>query len=102
MYRQGDVLLVRTDEPVPESATAVDRDGRGLVLAHGEATGHAHRIASVLATLYVMDKAYRLLHVEEPTELVHEEHGTIPLDPGMYRVFRQREYTPEGIRNVAD
>jgi hypothetical protein len=31
-------------------------------------------------------------------EIVHDEHGTIELNRGVYRVWRQREYdpTPEG------
>lgn len=34
--------------------------------------------------------------------IVHEEHGPITLTTGLYRVVRQREYTPTAIRNVAD
>jgi hypothetical protein len=34
--------------------------------------------------------------------LVHDEHGTIELAPGDYRVTRQREYAPEVNRWVGD
>jgi hypothetical protein len=27
--------------------------------------------------------------------LVHEEHASIELDPGVYEVIRQREYDPD-------
>jgi hypothetical protein len=40
--------------------------------------------------------------VSAPAEVIHEEHATIALEPGKYVVRRQREYTPEAIRNVAD
>jgi hypothetical protein len=31
----------------------------------------------------------------QPVSLKHEEHSTIPLAPGLYRVRRQREWTDE-------
>ena len=34
--------------------------------------------------------------------LKHDEHSTIELPQGNYRVTRQREYSPTAIRNVAD
>jgi len=34
--------------------------------------------------------------------VVHEEHGPISLEPGTYRVWIQREYSPEAIRRVLD
>jgi hypothetical protein len=40
--------------------------------------------------------------VPQTTQVVHEEHGPITLDPGMWRVVRQREYHPEAIRTVMD
>jgi hypothetical protein len=35
-------------------------------------------------------------------QVVHQEHATIELPAGNYRAIRQREYSPEAIRNVAD
>ena len=43
MYRQGDVLLAPIPA-LPVDAVSVPRKGR-IVLAEGEATGHAHAIA---------------------------------------------------------
>ena len=103
MYRQGDVLLVATDQ-VPQGPE-VPRDGRGrIVLAYGEVTGHAHAIADSEATLYGATLADRFLEVlaEGGVTLSHEEHGPIRLPLGTYRVVRQREWTPEGARWVAD
>ena len=100
MYRQGDVLITRVAK-IP--ARAIKRENRGaVVLAEGEVTGHAHRIeAPEIAELYDSDRGVYLT-VERATRLVHEEHGAIVLEPGAYRVARQREYTPDSIRNVAD
>ena len=32
------------------------------------------------------------MEVVDPTTLTHEEHATIDLTPGTYKVLRQREY----------
>jgi hypothetical protein len=47
------------------------------------------------ATLYVA--------VDAPTvPWEHQEHATIAVPAGNYRVIRQREYSPERIRRVED
>ncbi|GIH73804.1 hypothetical protein [Planobispora longispora] len=108
MYRQGDILIV----PVPvdavplsvQAAPSVPRDARGrLVLALGEATGHAHAVAgpgTLVRSPHPMDPDY--LHVPSGGRLVHEEHAAISLPKGWYRVQRQREYVPGAFRVVAD
>ena len=95
-YRQGDVLLIqvrmhprsrRQLRPVPRSEDRV-------VLAYGEATGHAHVIDSPRAELLESRDGRTYLGLYEVSALTHEEHGPIRLDPGLYRVVRQREYAP--------
>jgi hypothetical protein len=100
-FRQGDVLLVQVTA-IPRTAT--QRRGKGrIVLAYGEVTGHAHAIADVEhVTAYEVNKAIAYLDVQMEAHLRHEEHAEIALPPGKYEVRRQREYTPEAIRNVAD
>lgn len=113
LFRQGDVGLQRVDS-IPTGATPAKVDGR-IVLAYGEVTGHAHAIyATDYAARNRIDKspvrhaklwdagAERFLQVIETTALHHEEHAKIVLEPGIYRVIQQREYSPEAIRNVAD
>lgn len=109
-YRQGDVLLVQVDA-VPADAASVAREKGRLVLAHGEATGHAHAIVDETAQLVTTEQLvsaeqaaelYLLVHGTSSVELVHEEHDAIAIPPGSYRVVRQREYSPEEIRRVAD
>ena len=44
----------------------------------------------------------RVITVDALSALVHEEHDTLALPAGTYSVIRQREYTPEGLRDVQD
>jgi hypothetical protein len=105
VFRQGDVLLVRIDD-IPTDATTCKVNG-DVILAYGEVTGHAHRIAPDKAMPFAKGgvwspTAERFIQALEGAELTHEEHATIALPPGNYRVIQQREYSPEEIRNVAD
>lgn len=107
MARQGDVLLVAYDGPVPAAAVVVERDAGRVVLAYGEMTGHAHALiapgARLLEWAVPGADSMRVLDVPATGAVVeHEEHGTITLDPGLWLVKRQREYAPEATRNVAD
>ncbi len=126
MVRQGDVLLVAVAGGLLNAKTK-RRDNGKVVLAYGEVTGHSHAIAEKTTKLTVLDDAHAMaeaarqllaevgltteirdedvvgvLEVPAPAELVHEEHGTIALDAPNYVVLRQREYSPEEIRSVAD
>lgn len=97
--RQGDVFLERIDA-LPEGAEK-QKDKKRIVLAWGEATGHAHAISVKHATRYQW-KDDVLVEVHRDTHLVHEEHGAIALAPGVYKKTQQRSYTPQGIVNVRD
>jgi len=102
--RQGDVF-VQQIAALPDGLTPKARDGGRVVLAYGEVTGHAHAIDSALAELFEDRDGTLYLRVQAgagAAQLVHEEHATIDLAPGCYRVTHQREYTPEAIRRVAD
>lgn len=102
IYRQGDVLIVRTDHST-DGFTEVLRENGRVVLAHGEATGHAHAIKTPDARLFMEDGGGRgLLHVPSGADVVHEEHKTIALPPGLYEVRRQREFDAGAVRRVAD
>ena len=106
MYRQGDVLVVPIEEselPTDLIPAPRDRSGR-LVLAYGEATGHAHVASGEGLRLLCLpdDLQSMFLHVKQHGRITHEEHGPIALPSGYYRVIRQREYVPGSIRPVAD
>lgn len=107
--RQGDVLLIRTEKPKEAMKLVPEESGR-VILAHGEMTGHAHALTKKSARLYETKQFVdRVLFVTRATVLMHEEHHqpenghVIDLPKGaVFRVRRQKEYTPEEIRNVAD
>ena len=101
MYRQGDVLIAAVKRV--DGLCEVERENGRIVLAHGEVTGYAHAIASMDAALFMDAKTLnRYLDVKAPVVLDHEEHTRIELPSGFYEVKRQREYRPEGLRQVAD
>ncbi|MCP2335685.1 hypothetical protein [Actinomadura rupiterrae] len=108
MYRQGDILIVPVSEDeVPRNLLGLPpaaRDGRGrMVLALGEATGHAHALNCEGTLLRDPDPlAPDYLHLPAGGRLGHEEHAAISLPQGWYRVVRQREYVPGAVRVVAD
>lgn len=99
IYRQGDVLIERvTDIP----ADAKRAKGK-IILAHGEATGHHHSIAETdPADWWKQEDGTQFVHARGQSTVTHQEHAPIVLPRGKYRVTRQREYSPEAIRNVAD
>jgi hypothetical protein len=98
MWRHGDVFIAPVDA-IPGNAVKKVH----CVLAEGEATGHSHRIAEVGAAELVEHegKLYLRVHAEQAT-VIHQEHRAITLPRGNYRVWQQREYTPEAIRTVVD
>jgi hypothetical protein len=104
MYRQGDVLIVPVSS-MPKKLEPIPRENGRVVLAHGEVTGHAHAIAAEGAALFRDPRLmaiFMAVGTDGPVKLEHEEHGTIEIPPGSYQIVRQREYSPEEIRNVAD
>jgi hypothetical protein len=115
LVRQGDVLLVPVDEQAPKGELVKWQAGR-LVLAEGEATGHAHAIRARQTRLVRHARPTGVVHrwhgarteqrlvlvVERPALLEHEEHDPIRVLPGVYEVRRQREYVPAGARWVRD
>jgi hypothetical protein len=104
MVRQGDVLLVPVEQ-APVDVEPVELDHGRIVLAHGEATGHAHVVegeAAELVSAAGAEELYLLVHGETPALLRHDEHDPIPLAPGAYRVVRQREYAPSVGTHATD
>ena len=95
-YRQGDVVLRFGKVPV------VAKKLSHKVLAEGEMTGHKHQVTEGDATLYEHEGTLFLKVESDTATLTHEEHGPIVLPQGEFEVTIQREYTPDGWRNVAD
>jgi hypothetical protein len=91
LKRQGDILLEKIDElpevghtPFLQRKVVEDK-----VIARGEVTGHAHKLVG--GVLY--SQAGLLYAVAEaPAEVVHDEHASLELEPGVWLVHNQREY----------
>lgn len=97
--RQGDVLLIRVNK-IPSDLVKT----KSNTLALGEATGHHHTLFGNDVVCYAENENSLADFFEIKTEanLVHQEHDAITLPKGKYRKVIQVEYTPAGIRNVAD
>ncbi len=91
--RQGDVLLVRDEVPSGMETIVVAHDS--VVLAYGEATGHAHVLQGSGLTVLESEGGARYVQVPGGATLTHQEHSTLQVPPGTWRVVRQREYMPE-------
>jgi hypothetical protein len=99
MYRQGDVLF--------KTVAKIPNGGKKRVSGHileGEVTGHIHRVAELESAevLECGDGLFLSVAANGGVSIVHEDHNTLELPPGNYEIVRQREYSPEEIRNVAD
>jgi hypothetical protein len=100
MWRQGDVFIERVTT-IPDLARTQPLPHG--ILVHGEVTGHSHRLRDPKSGMLFAASHDLFLDVG-PTGavIVHEEHGDIALGAGSYRVWRQREYTPQAIVIVRD
>lgn len=101
LIRQGDVLLIPTKigEKLKRSSTNI--------LAHGEATGHAHRV--IEGEVLVDEDGKMFVRSGEATVLRHQtkdgavaDHAPLTIPPGEWEVRIEEEYTPEELRRVED
>ena len=101
MIVQGDVFFTRT-EALPNGAMPVERTLRGFVIAEGEATGHAHVVADDIELYEVGGFLY--LRTESEVKVKHEEHKSVILSKGIWKVGIVHEYDPfnEEVRGVRD
>ena len=104
IIQQGDVIMKQISA-LPDGERTHDKQTREKILAFGEVTGHAHRLADQANTakvVRVMGQLYMI--IAEATELTHEEHNTIVVPPGTYQVdiVREADHMAGIIRQVAD
>jgi hypothetical protein len=99
-YRQGDILIEEVD-CVPKEA--IKQEHRGpVILALGEATGHHHCLEDDQADWWKLGEEQYVEPSAPAKPVAHQEHALIPLRDRPHKVTRQREYSPEAIRNVTD
>ena len=101
--RQGDVGIQAIDALPDNLKPHVPEDKHRIVIAHGEVTGHAHAIYELDDIEMFEDEAGTLYMRNSKDKVIkHEEHAPLEIPAGTHKFIQQREYTPEGIRNVLD
>lgn len=90
--QQGDVTLERLDR-LPEGASEVTPKARGIVLAEGEHTGHAHCIVKHkdVAWMYEKDGVLYVKALDTVT-IEHEEHKPVTVPAGVWKIGIVREF----------
>lgn len=110
--RQGDLLFVPVDE-VPAYIDQKPLKPLGTrILAAGEATGHHHQIAEADVQgveVYKLgwqgtEPDYLRVTADGGISIVHEEHYTVHIPAGTYKIHRAREfdYAASVSRQVRD
>lgn len=100
IYRHGD-LLIREIKELPKDLKKLEH----TTLALGEATGHHHTLIKTKGVqVYENEQLLKFFVVKEPTDLTHQEHKTIVIEPAKYEVIIEREFDPfsDLIRQVKD
>ena len=113
-FRQGDVFIQRV-ETLPEGLIEAQESNKRIVLQYGEVTGHAHAIHNTQGVTALLEPGQTttlvkgmeagrrgFIQVKEKSNLTHEEHSAIVLEPGNYEIVRQRQYFPQELRFVND
>lgn len=114
LWAQGDMIIEQVTDVSSVTGMVITPDPDGsAVIGRGEVSGHRHRFAlEDRVTMFRDDNLARecpkelyVGHIkvgDAGASLVHEEHDTINIPPGTYRIRRQREYSAKDVRIVAD
>lgn len=104
LIQQGDVLFIMVDT-MPEDMTQRPCSLPGLVIfAEGEASGHHHSCRADDVTLYERMNGTLWCKVKKEVEVTHQEHDSVRLPAGEYRIGIVREIDPfsHAIRTIID
>lgn len=111
LIRQGDIALI----PVAAAPKGYEhRPVKRAIVGYGEVTGHHHVLNDVEwvvaadtqpADLEAFAQGTKTMPIfivaSADTELVHDEHSTIKVMPGVWRVLRQQQWigAPIAVRD---
>lgn len=103
IIQQGDVIIESVDS-IPDNCNDGELKQGNIILAEGETTGHAHRIHEVAGVVFKEKDGMYYLENRDELQVYHEEHKTVTIPPGTWRVRRVQEYDhfAEEARAVAD
>jgi len=82
----GKLSLIEIPNKIPTKAKKTNEK----VLALGEATGHKHTLVG--QSLIFQDEETKYIQVNEPSQITHQEHKTVPLEVGEYVQVQEREF----------
>jgi len=99
--QQGDVNFEQV-KSIPRRANPVKRKNGRYILMDGEQTGHAHAVCDDIE-LFEADGILYMKN-DKPVDVVHEEHHTQKVQPGIWEVTPTHEYDHflESERRVID
>ncbi|MBR9978303.1 MAG: hypothetical protein KFH87_09460 [Bacteroidetes bacterium] len=100
-FRQGDILIEEVAE-IPSGAIQERMHHGDVLLAMGEATGHAHVLRQRHGVTTFTAEGQRYLDLRVAALLTHEEHASVLIPAGRYVIIRQREYAPSNPYYIAD
>ena len=109
LYRHGDLLITRINA-VPQNAINIS----SKIIAEGEVSGHKHKLVGQATVRIITGKDVGHTIIErvesgdvsinripelyfsasEDVKLTHEEHKTLELPRGSYKVTKEREFNP--------
>jgi hypothetical protein len=91
-YQQGDVCMQQISSLPKGNAKSVTPNKGRLILAEGEATGHAHAVAELDGVDLLEIDGSLYFQTDNKVDIQHEEHKTITVDPGIYEIGTVNEY----------
>lgn len=106
VFFQGDLGFMKLPDNfvLPDGFNKLEPEAKGLVLAYGEVSGHAHAIREIQDAVVFYNPANQkqnigydemYIYCKKPCLLVHEEHTPIMLPMGWSVKWNQKEYTFE-------
>lgn len=101
--QQGDVMLEQILFIPKTAIKKTSNQNKQYILAHGE-SNHYHAVEEEDGVEFYELNGTLFLKTEKEVELTHQEHNTITIKPGIYKIGRVREmdYTSLMERTVAD
>ncbi len=102
-YVQGDVMFIRNGKEYTTKEWRKLEPINGIhIIARGEKTGHTHTVDANAVDLFELATG-RVVVVNQPVFVYHQEHDPLELPPGEYDIITQRQYTAqEAPRRVYD
>lgn len=100
--RHGDIPFHKIDK-LPDGLKEVYK-GKEYIAAEGKTTGHMHRVKGNHIEVFTDTFGNRYMRLTEKASVSHEEHKSLGLDVGVYRIGKEREYDwfQNAVRKVID